>query len=74
MPLRVMALVGFLVLALGCIMVWLVPATTSQPKSIKPIGTSAVGHGRSSSADQPRSRTNRPDSGGSREELDMERR
>ena len=74
MTLRVMTLLGLLVLVLGCMMVWLAPATTSQPRSVKPIGTSAVSHGGSSSAGQPRSRIDRPGSVGSREELDTQRR
>ena len=74
MTLRVMTLLGLLVLILGCMMVWLAPATTSQPRSVKPIGTSAVSHGGSSSAGQRRSPIDRPGSVGSREELDMQRR
>ena len=74
MSLRVMTLVGFLVLVLGFMMFWLAPATTSPPRSVKPIGTSAVSHGGSSSAGQPRSRMDRPDSVGSREEVDTQRR
>ena len=73
MSLRVMTLVGFLVLVLGCMMFWLAPAT-SQPRSVKPIGTSAVSHGGSSSAGQPRSRMDRPDAVTWREELDTQRR
>ena len=72
MSLRVMTLVGFLVL--GVLMFWLAPATTSQPRSVKPIGTSAVRHGGSASAGQPRSRIDHLDSAGSREELDMQKR
>ncbi len=45
MFLQVMTLVGFLVLVLGLMIFWLAPATTSQPRSAKPIGTSAVSHG-----------------------------
>jgi hypothetical protein len=74
MSLRVMILVGFFVLVLGFMMFWLAPATTSQPRSAKPIGTSAVSHGGSSSAGQPGSRMGHPDSVGSREELDTQRR
>lgn len=74
MSLRVMTFVGFLVLIVGVIMFWLAPATTSQPRSAKPIGTSAVSHGGSSSAGQPMSRTDHPGSRGSREELDTQRR
>lgn len=74
MSLRVMTLVGLLILALGCMIFWLVPVTTSQPKSLKPIGTSAVSHGGSSSADQSRTRMDHPDPGVSREKLDMQRR
>jgi len=74
MSLRVMTLVGLLVLVLGFIMFWLAPATTSQPGSIKPIGTSAVSHGGSSSAGLPRSRTDRPGFVRSHEEVDTQRR
>jgi hypothetical protein len=73
MSLRVMTLIGFLVLVLGCMMLWLGPPSRSQPKSVKPIGTSAVSHGGSSSAGQPRSPVDRPDSEGSREKLDTQR-
>jgi hypothetical protein len=69
-----MTLLGFLVLVLRCMMFWLAPATKSQPRSVKPIGKSAVGHGESSSAGQPRSPMDLPDPGGSREDLDMQRR
>jgi len=41
----VMSLVGCLVLVPWFMMFWLAPATTSQPKSVKPIGTNAVSHG-----------------------------
>jgi hypothetical protein len=41
----VMTLVGCLVLVPWFMMLWLAPATTSQPKSVKPIGTSVVSHG-----------------------------
>lgn len=74
MSLRVMTLVGLLVLILGLMIFWLVSATTSQPRSVKPIGTSAVSHGGSSSAGQPKSRTDRQGSVGSREELDTQRK
>lgn len=74
MSLRVMAFLGFLALILGWILFWFTPATMSQVRSVKPIGTSAVSHGESSSAAQPRSRTDPPDSVGSFEELDTQRR
>lgn len=74
MSLWVMTLVGCLVLLVGFIMFWLAPATTSQPRSVKPIGTSAVSHGGSTSAGQPRSRTDRSDSIGSSEAVDTQRR
>jgi hypothetical protein len=74
MSLRVMTLVGLLVLVLGFTMFWLAPATTSRPKSVKPIGMNAVSHGGGSSSGQPRSPMDRPDSGDSREELDMQRK
>jgi hypothetical protein len=44
MSLRVMTLVGGLVLVQGFKMFWPAPAATSQPQSVKPIGTSAVSH------------------------------
>ena len=74
MSLRVMTLVGCLVFVPGFMMFWPAPAATSQPRSVKPIGMSAVSHGGSSSAGQPRSRMDRPDAVASREELDMQRR
>jgi hypothetical protein len=74
MSLRVMTLVGCLVLVLGFMMFWLAPAKPLQPRSVKPIGTSAVSHGGSSSAGQPRSRMDRSDSIGLRDELDLQRR
>ena len=73
MSLRVMTLIGFLVLVLGCMMWWLGPPPMSQSKSVKPIGSSAVSHGGSSSAGQPRSAVDRPDSEGSHEKLDTQR-
>jgi hypothetical protein len=70
-----MILVGLLVLVLGFMMFWVAPATTSRPKSVKPIGMKAVSHGGGSSAGQPRSSMDRPkDPGDSREELDMQRK
>ena len=45
MCLWVMSLVGCLVFVPWFMMFWLAPATTSQPKSVKPIGTNAVSHG-----------------------------
>ena len=74
MSLRVMTPVGLLVLVLGCMMVWLAPTTISQPRSANPIGRSAVSHGAGSFAAQSRSPMDRPDPGGSREDLDMQRR
>jgi len=68
MSLRVMTFVGFLVLVVGVIMFWLTPATTSELKSVKPIGASALSH-----TGQPRSRMDSPDSVGSREGLDTQR-
>jgi uncharacterized membrane protein len=74
MFLRVMTLVGFLVLVLGLMIFWLAPATTSQPRSAKPIGTSAVSHGESSSASRSGPGMDRPDSAGSIEEVNSQRR
>jgi hypothetical protein len=74
MSLRVMMFVGFLVLILGCLVSWLTPMTTSQPRSIAPIGTSAVSHGSIASADHAKSRVDPPGSIGSREEVDTPRR
>jgi hypothetical protein len=74
MSLRVMTLVGLLVLVLGVMMFWLAPATTSRPKSVKPMGMNAVSHGGGSSAGQARSPVDRPDSGDPREELYMQRK
>lgn len=74
MSLRIMTLVGFLVLALGLMMFWLASATTSQPRSAKPISTSAVSHGGNASAGQAGPRTDRPDSAGSIEEVNTQRR
>jgi hypothetical protein len=74
MSLRVMTLVGLLVLVLGCMMFWPAPATIPQPRSAKPIGRSAVSQGGGSFAAQSRSPMDRPDPGGSREDLDMQRR
>jgi hypothetical protein len=45
MSLRVMTLVGGFPLVLGLKMLWPAPATMSPPRSVKPIGTSAVSHG-----------------------------
>ena len=61
MSLLVMIFIGCVVLVLGLMMLWLTPATTSQPKLIKPIDTSIQNHKVNSSADQPRSRKDRPD-------------
>ncbi|OGW50969.1 MAG: hypothetical protein A2V62_06705 [Nitrospirae bacterium RBG_19FT_COMBO_58_9] len=62
MSLRVMMFVGFVVLVLGCLASWLTPMTTSQPRSITPIGTSAVSHGGIASADHAKSRVDHPGS------------
>ena len=74
MSLLVMTFVGFLVLALGCMLFWLTPMRTSQPKSIKPIGTSALSHRGSVSANRSESRMDGPDSAGARQEMDVQRR
>ena len=74
MSVRVMTLVGCLVFVPGFMMFWPAPAATSQPVPGKLIGSSAVRHGGSSSAGQPRSRMDRPDAVASCEELDMQRR
>ncbi len=74
MSLRIMTLVGLLVLVLGLMIFWLAPATTSQPRSAKPIGTSAVSHGGSSSAGQPGRGVDRPNSPGSIEKVNTQRR
>ena len=74
MSLRVMILFGFLVLVLGCLRVWLAPVTTSQTRSVKPIGTNAVSHDEGSSAGQTRFPMDRADSLGSREELNTQKR
>lgn len=67
MSLLVMVLVGCCVLVLGFMMLWLTPATTSQPRVVKPTDSSILNHGADSSAGQPRSRTDRPDTIDSRE-------
>jgi hypothetical protein len=56
-----MVLVGCSVLVLGLTMLWLAPATTSQPMVVKPIDSSILGHEAESSAGQLRSRMDRPD-------------
>lgn len=70
MSLLVMIFIGCVVLVLGLTMFWLTPATTSQPKLIKPIDTSIQNHKVNSSADQPRSRKDRPETIDAREKLD----
>jgi hypothetical protein len=70
MSLLVMIFIGCVVLVLGLTMFWLTPATTAQPKLIKPIDTSIQNHKVNSSADQPRSRKDRPDTVDAREKLD----
>jgi len=65
-----MIFIGCVVLVLGLTMLWLTPATTSQPTLIKPIDTSIQNHKVNSSADQPRSRKDRPDTVDAREKLD----
>ena len=67
MSLLVMVLVGCCVLVLGFMMLWLTPATTSQPRVVKPIDSSILSHAVESSAGQLRSRMDRPDSIDSRE-------
>ncbi|OAI48764.1 hypothetical protein AYO43_11005 [Nitrospira sp. SCGC AG-212-E16] len=67
MSLLVMVLVGCCVLVLGFMMLWLTPATTSQPRVVKPIDSSILNHAADSSAGQPRSRMDRPDMMDSRE-------
>jgi len=74
MSLRVMTLLGCFVLVLGFMLVWLAPATTSQPRPVKPVGTSALSHGGSSSAGLPKSRMDRPESVGSRHDVDTQGR
>jgi len=67
MSLLVMVLVGCCVLVLGFMMLWLTPATTSQPRVVKPIDSSILSHAVESFAGQLRSRMDRPDSIDSRE-------
>ena len=74
MSLRVMTFVGLLVLVVGVIVLWLVPTTTSQPRSAKPIGTSAVSHGVNSTVGQPKSRMDTSDVVSSREEAGTPRK
>lgn len=74
MSLRVMTFVGLLILVVGVIVLWLVPTTTSQPRSAKPIGTSAVSHGGSSTAGQPKSCMDTSGVVSSREEAGTPRR
>jgi hypothetical protein len=61
MSLLVMVLVGCCVLVLGFMMLWLTPATTLQPRVVKPIDSSVLGHAADPSAGQLKSRMDRPD-------------
>jgi hypothetical protein len=67
MSLLVMVLVGCCILVFGFMMLWLTPATTSQPKVVTPIDLNILSHGADSSAGQPRSRMDHPDTIDSRE-------
>lgn len=67
MPLRVMILIGGCVLVFGLMMLWITPATTSQPKVIKPVDSGILSHGTQSSAGQPGSHQDRPNTTDSRE-------
>ena len=67
MPLRVMILIGGCVLVLGLMMLWIAPATTSQPSVIKPVDSGILSHGTQSSAGQPGSHQDRPHTTDSRE-------
>jgi hypothetical protein len=61
MSLRVMILIGCCVLVLGFMMLWITPATTLQPRVVKPVDSGILIPGAESSAGQPRSRMDRPD-------------
>lgn len=74
MSLRFMAIVGLLVLALGSMVLWLIPMTTSEPTSVQPIGTSMSNHGEISSANRSDSRMDRHSSADVRENMDEQRR
>jgi hypothetical protein len=67
MSLRVMILIGCCVLVPGFMMLWITPATTSQPRLVKPVDSGILIHGAESSAGQPRSRMDHPDTIDSRE-------
>ena len=67
MSLLVMILIGCCVLVMGFIMLWITPAPTSLPRVVKPTDSSIRRHGTNSSADQQRSRMDRPDTIDSRE-------
>jgi len=67
MSLLVMVLVGCCVLVLGFMMLWLTPATTWQPRVVKPIDSSSLSHATESPVGQLRSRLDRPDTIDSRE-------
>jgi hypothetical protein len=67
MPLRVMILIGGCVLVLGLMMLWITPATTSQPRVIKPVDSGILSHGTQSSAGLPGSHQDHPDTTDSRE-------
>ena len=67
MSLLVMILIGCFVLVMGFMMLWITPATTSQPRVVKPTDSNVLSHGANSSADQQRSRMDRPDTIDSRE-------
>lgn len=74
MSLRLMAFVGLIVLVVGVIVLWVMPTTTSQSRSAKPIGTSAVTHGINSTVVQPKSRMDTSDAVSSREEAGTPRK
>lgn len=61
MSLLVMVLVGCCVLVLGFMMLWLTPATTLQPRVVKPIDSSILSYAAESSDGQLKSRMDRPD-------------
>jgi hypothetical protein len=67
MSLRVMVLIGCCVLVLGFMMLWITPATTSQPRVVKPVDSGILIPGAESFASQPRSRMDHPDTIDSRE-------
>src|SRR6476620_6430649 len=67
MSLLVMVIVGCCVLVMGFMMLWLTPATTSQPRVVNPTDSSILNHVVNSSGGPPRTRTDRPDTMDSRE-------